>query len=897
MLARAVDPGPRIEEEKRVMKIDPSRRLPASGASSPEVASPRDGMPELRMPLPLEPEVGPGTPPDAVDEFIEQVLRQSRFADQVEWIHHEPARTARYAGEGGAGGDAAGDGFEDLDPRWRSYLAKQGIDRLYSHQAEAVRAAREGRHLVVVSATASGKSLCYNLPVLDHYARGGKGYALYLFPTKALAQDQMRTLDAHLRGLELDLEAGVFDGDTEPAARRRLRERGRIILTNPDMLHRSILPHHGGWAGLFAGLKYVILDEVHSLRGIFGSNVACVLRRLRRLALRHGASPQFICASATIANPVAHVESLLGETVHVIDRDGSPRGARTVVFWNPPRVERPDGTWTRKGPVSVATRLLPELLDREIRTIAFCQARASVELVLRYVWDRLKSRASTRPLADKLESYRAGYLPRERREIERRLFSGELLGVVSTNALELGIDIGGLDACLLLGYPGTVASFLQRAGRAGRRARHSLVIFVAGTEPIDQYFMRHPESFLERSPEAAVIEPENPYILTKHLICAAFEMPLEVADARWFTGGDEDLLRGILDLLAESGQLRKAGGKYHYVEKDFPARRVQLRTVGEENFTIYEGKSENIIGELDYVAGLLSLYEGAIYIHRSETHFVEELDVENQIARLRKDDSGYYTQALLQKSVEVDHPIEEAPVGPLEALCLSEVTVETRITGFKKVRFHTVENIGYGEVDLPPIRLETVALHFDVPRPIIEAAMEHGAEFFFSGLHGVCRLFTGLMPFFVMGDPRDLDYFIDGERVYIYDLFEGGIGYAEKAHEKFSTILQASLEHARACGCEVGCPACVLPSSTRHEANLESGIREYPWPREAARYLLHALMGLEPYVPRLDGVGVTPRPPALDPQEPLDPAVSRKVRRALRGFGKSSAPPSPESGS
>ncbi len=862
----------KLRKEEPVKKTESSQEVFGSPANAPREQNGLEPTPRI---------TSSSNPDTQVEAFIEEVLRLPKNAKGIEWIQHEPARDAQFLT------DSEDDSnFHGLDSRWKSYLQEQGIHRLYSHQGEAVDGIREGKHVVVVSATASGKSLCYNLPVLDHFLKKGKGYALYLFPTKALAQDQMRTLDGHIKGLGLSLEAGVFDGDTEPHMRKRLKQKGRLILTNPDMLHRSILPHHGGWAGLFAGLKYIVVDEVHSVRGIFGSNVANVIRRLKRIAKRYGASPQFIVASATISNPQEHAESLLGEKMQVIDKDGSPRGARTVVFWNPPLVERPDGTKYRKGPLSVATRILPELLERGIRTIGFCQARSSVELMLRYVWDRLKGNKSTKHLAEKLESYRAGYLPNERREIERRLFSGELLGVVSTNALELGIDIGGLDACLLVGYPGTVASFLQRAGRAGRRARHSLVIFVAGSEPIDQYFMRHPDAFFQKSPEAAVIEPENPYILTKHLICAAYELPLTLEDAQWFTGGDQSLLRGILDLLAQGGQLKKANGKYHYVEKDFPAKKVKLRTVGDENFTIYEGKGEKIIGELDYVAGLLSLYEGAIYIHRSETHFVEELDVENQIARLRKDDSGYYTQALLQKTVEEDQALEKKAWPNLDALKLSEVTVETRITGFKKVRFHTVENIGYGEVDLPPIRLETVALHFEVPQVLVEQAMEFGSEFFFSGLHGVCRLFTGLMPFFVMGDPRDIDYFIDGNTVYIYDVFEGGIGYSEKAYEKFEGILKASLEHANSCNCPAGCPSCVLPSSSRYEVALEPGIREFPKPKEAAKYLLHAFLGLETYKPNLEGVDLAPKPNPLEPEEALDPQVARKVERAMRGLKK-----------
>jgi DEAD/DEAH box helicase domain-containing protein len=811
--------------------------------------------------------------PGALESFGEEFLRRAAHAGEICKVHDVPPRPARHAPL------PAG-----LDPRWRGFLARRGIDSLYAHQARAIELALAGRNVAVVSSTASGKTLCYNIPVIERFLRGERSYALYIYPTKALAQDQLRVLTEMLADLDIGVEAGVFDGDTDPVLRRRLRRHGRLILTNPDMLHQAILPQHGGWAGLFSGLSTVVLDEIHSLRGIFGSNVACALRRLRRLAAHHGAAPVFICASATIANPREHAERLLGAPVEVVDEDGAPRGRKTFVLWNPPLYRRPDGSEGRKGPVSVAVRILPELLRREVRTICFARARNTVELILRYVWDRLEKGQGTRPLAAKLEAYRAGYLPAERRQIEGRLFSGDLLGVVSTNALELGIDVGSLDACLLVGYPGTVASVLQRAGRAGRRGQSSLVIYIASPEPIDQYFMRHPESFFERSPESAIVEPENPYVLTKHLICAAYELPLAPADEALF-GKD---FRGILGLLAEGDRLREAGGRWYSVERDFPHKRVHLRTAGDENFTIYELESNRVIGELDYVAGLLSLYEGAVYMHRSETHVVEELDVENQIARIRRGETGYYTQALCQKRVRVDEEAEASP-WRRSRLALGDVTVETRVTGFKKVRFHTVENVGYGEVDLPPLVLETVALYLDLPEELVRDAMRFGADFFHSGLDGVARLFSNFMPFFVMADPQDIDHFVDSRRLYFYDLYPGGIGYAEKAYELFERILDATLEHLAACDCRAGCPGCVLPASSRvvtlpsrAEGAAEPAVLEFPFPKEAARYLLHALLEKEPYAPRLEAAASPAAGTALEPREVLDPRTARKVERAIR---------------
>jgi DEAD/DEAH box helicase domain-containing protein len=847
--------------------------------------------PELpgALPFPPRPDLPPGECPDPVEDrvgrFLREVAASSERSDQVQLLRTVPARGPRYEDQ---------EPPLDLDPRWKRYFQAKNIERLYLHQARAVRLALAGRNVVVVTSTASGKTLAYNIPVLEQFLRAGDGagqagagaYALYLYPTKALAQDQMRVLLEMIRGLGLELEAGVFDGDTEPELRRRLRRRGRIILTNPDMLHQTILPHHGGWSGLFRGLRFVIVDEIHSLRGIFGSNVANVIRRLKRIAAHYGSRPQFIAASATIRNPAEHAERLLGEPVELVDEDGSPRGERVFVLWNPPLVKGSDGALYRRGATRTSVDLLPELLRREVRTICFAQARNTVELVLRYTWDRLRRNRSTSPLAEKLEAYRAGYLPQERREIERRLFSGELLGVVSTNALELGIDVGGLDACLLVGYPGTIASFHQRAGRAGRRGGRSLVLFIARPDPIDQYFMRHPENVFERSPESAVLEADNPYVLTKHLLCAAYELPLSPADARFF--GGEGLFPGVVQILTEGDRLREAEGRWFLVDSDYPAKKVKLRTVADENFTIYELDSRRIVGELDYVAGLLSLYEGAIYLHRSETHFVEELDLKNRIARIRRRESGYYTQALCQKRVKVDAELEaRALAAPAQGdLRLAEVTVETRVTGYKKVRFHSSENVGYGEVDLPPLVLSTIAAYLDIPEPLVDRAMRYGADFFQSGLQGAGRVLSSLLPLFVMGDPQDLDYFIDGRRLYLYDLYPGGIGYAEKTFEIFERTLLAARDHVAACGCPAGCPSCVLPVSTRYEIAMEPSIVEYPFPKEAARFLLHLLTGPPEYLPRLEPVVEPARLPAIEPREPLDPRIARRIRRAMGDLGR-----------
>ncbi|MEM7168499.1 MAG: DEAD/DEAH box helicase, partial [Planctomycetota bacterium] len=627
-----------------------------------------------------------------------------------------------------------------LHPRLVKKLQQDGAWPLWSHQGDAISRVLSGDNVVIASSTASGKTHCYNLPVLDCMLRGENAYALYLFPTKALAQDQMRTLGDWISDLGIEAEAGVYDGDTEPVVRKRLRKNGRVILTNPDMLHAAILPHHGGWAGLFSNLRYVVIDELHTLRGIFGSHVGNVLRRLRRIARHHGADPIFIAASATVRNPGEHAERLVGVPFSVVDDDGAPHGEKTYVLWNPPLFNRDDGTSFRKGAPSVAVRLLPELVRRQIKTICFGRSRNTVELILRYIQERNRGRTGYEEVAGGIEAYRGGYLPSERRAIEDQLFSGKLGGVVATNALELGIDIGGLDACLIAGWPGSVCSFLQQAGRAGRRQSSSVVFLIAGQEPVDQYFMRHPEALFESNPEEAVSEWENPYILIRHLVCAAYEKPLSTDDIVFF--GEE--LVAFLTLLEEEGELREVDGHWYPKDQEYPAAQVKLRTATDENFTIFEIGKDEVVGELDYVAAMLSLYEGAVYLHRTETFLVEEMDFVNQLVKIRRTKTGYYTQALTQKQVTVEDVWEQSEQHAAE-LQLAEVEVVTFITGYKKVRFHTIENIGYGKIDLPPLELDTVSLVIDFDGTALKSADPYGPDFVRSGMHGLARVFREML--------------------------------------------------------------------------------------------------------------------------------------------------------
>ncbi|MBC8261288.1 MAG: DEAD/DEAH box helicase [Planctomycetia bacterium] len=765
----------------------------------------------------------------------------------------------------------------DLDPQIIDHLKASGTWPLYRHQARSLTKSLSGEDVVIASSTASGKTLCCTLPVIDAMVKEPGAHALLLYPTKALSQDQHRHLRGLIDGIGLSLETGIYDGDTEPTLRRRLRRSGRIILTNPDMLHASVLPNHGGWGAFFANLRYVVIDEVHTLRGIFGSHVASVLRRLRRICRHHGSDPTFIAASATIQNPGEHVSRLIGRDVKVIEDDGSPRGHKEVVLWNPPVIEKPDGTLARRGPTSVAVKLLPELVRRGLRTICFARTRNSVELILRYIRERAKGARDREEVADRIEPYRAGYLPSERRQTEASLFDGQLGGVVSTSALEVGIDVGGLDGCIIVGWPGSVCSFMQQAGRAGRRQGESLVFLIAGQDPIDQWFVRHPDSLHESSPENAVIETDNPYIVARHLICAAYELPL--------SGEDSDLLgedlTAMCTVLQEEKRLREEGGAWYLAREEYPATQVKLRTASEENFTILELGPENVIGELDYVAAMLSLYEGAIYIHRAETFIVEEMDHVNCLVKIRRTKTGYYTQVLTQKKVTVTEEWSHREV-PGAGSRLAEVEVRTRLTGYKKVRFHSTENIGYGEVHLPPLELDTVSHEISLNRDTVLQSERFGTAFLRSGMHGVARLFRDLLAMRAMCDPGDIDHHVDDNLIHIFDLYPGGIGYSELGHELHLSMMSDVLEAVTECPCAAGCPACVLPGASRIESALEAEVLEYPFPKEATRWLLHLLLGKESYEPQLEGIPAPCENPMIPVPPLLDARVERKIRKVAR---------------
>ncbi len=608
-----------------------------------------------------------------------------------------------------------------MHPRLSEALLRQGIASLYTHQADAFRAVREGRHVVVVTPTASGKTLCYNLPVLQALLEDPDARALYLFPTKALAQDQQAVLSALGEGLGLGNIVGVYDGDTPASARRRIPQEARIVISNPDMLHVGILPHHTRWGTFFSHLRFVVIDELHAYRGVFGSHVANVLRRLKRIAGFYGSAPQFIASSATIANPDELARRLTSAPVALISRDGSPKAHKHFIFYNPPVMEPALGI--RRPALLEARDIAGRFLTNDLQTIAFARSRLGAELLFTYLRQLLEERGLP---ADMVRGYRGGYLPKERRAIEQGLRQGRVRGVVATNALELGIDIGDLSVAVLTGYPGSIASTLQQAGRAGRRSRVSAVIFIAGPSPLDQYIVTHPDFVLGRSPERALIAPDNPAILLLHLACAAFELPLAEGEDL----GAKDIVSQLLAFLAEDGQVRLAGGRWHWARDAYPAGNVSLRSAGADTFTILarsdEGKPPQTIGTLERFSVPLLLHEGAVYMHEGQTYIVERLDWEAGLAYVQPAEVDYYTEASANIEVQISQTLAEEDEGPLHR-CFGEVIVHGKAVSFRKIRLHTQEVIARGSIDLPAVSMPAGSFWYALPPAFLEQLQELGA--------------------------------------------------------------------------------------------------------------------------------------------------------------------------
>jgi DEAD/DEAH box helicase domain-containing protein len=785
-----------------------------------------------------------------VSRFIERLMLEPGYRDQIVHIQDIPEREARY-----------GELMSPLPPRVAKVLEDTGIERFYTHQVQAIDAIRGGQDVAIVTSTASGKTLCYNVPVLERLVTNPNAKALYLFPTKALAQDQLRGL---VRYVELDpslpMIPGTYDGDTPPNARRKLRDEGNIILTNPDMLHQGILPRHPSWGRFFANLAYVVIDEMHTYRGVFGSNVACVIRRLSRICEHYGGRPQFVCCSATIANPKELAEKLIDRPVTLIDDDGAPRGAKKFVFWNPPFI---DATRTeRRGSSFEAEQLLTKLIQDRVQTITFVKARVVAELIYRFTQERLQKISPS--LANSIKPYRGGYLPEERRDIEKRLFSGELLGVTSTNALELGIDIGSLDAAILTGYPGNVASTWQQAGRAGRGRDEALVILVGQSTPIDQYLMNHPEYFFERTTESAVIDPLNPYVLAKHLRCAAFELPITVNDLARFG----DYMPAILEIFQERKEIVRRGNRWFWTSSGYPSVGVKLRSMSDNTYTIidtttspagYEegqgGSAKNrVIGTMDELSAFEQIHPEAIYLHDGETYFVSDLETDKKVAYVEKADVDYFTQSITETRVKVESEDEKRQFHEAN-VAFGDVTVTSLVFMFKKIKFHSRDSIGFGKITLPPQVMDTAALWLIPPLSALNLVRKWGRDPS-EGLYGIGNVITEVVPLYAMCDPRDVGAVVDSlntgsPTLFVYDRYPGGIGFAERTYRVLEDVLEACLQLVMACECEDGCPSCVgAPVPPFAQNDPDTSPRGRIPDKEAALILLHSLLDKEPYTPK-----------------------------------------------
>jgi DEAD/DEAH box helicase domain-containing protein len=695
-----------------------------------------------------------------------------------------------------------------LEPNVAAALSKRGITELYSHQARAFELSASGQDVVVATPTASGKSLCFNLPVLDALAREPTACALYLFPTKALSRDQEESLRALMGDAGLKHGAITFDGDTPGDARRAAKERAGVLLTNPDMLHGGMLPHHTSWARLFANLRYVVLDELHTYRGVFGSHLANVLRRLERIATFHGSKPRFVFASATIGNPKEHAARMLGREVALVDESGAPRGERTVMIYNPPVVNAELGV--RQSYVKATARLSADLVRAGVTTLVFGQSRNSVEVMLKYLRDHL---SEERIPLDTLLAYRGGYLPQTRRSIEQRLRDGQIRCVVATNALELGIDIGALDAVVCAGYPGNLAALWQRFGRAGRRQEGSLALMVASSAPLDQYVAADPQHILRAPVEQARIDPDNVEILVQHLKCAAFELPFSSGEA--FREVAPAQTAEALDFLSGHQVLHKDEKTWHWATDAYPAANVSLRSVGWDNVVIIEQPQEKTLAEMDWRSAHTMLHEQAIYQHDAEQFEVQRLDLPNRKAYVRKVEPDYFTTALVQTRVEV---LSEASrvEQPKVTFGTGEVSVVEKVVGFKKVKFHTHENVGYGEVAVPELQMHSAAFWLTVPEPVVGEVSAPRVEVV-DAVRALGNAMHSVACVGLMIDPRDLGKTL-GSRVgqplmeptlYFYDEIPGGVGLSPRLYDERAALLARAKTLIEQCGCDDGCPGCI----------------------------------------------------------------------------------------
>ena len=748
-----------------------------------------------------------------VEALCRLLEKKEEFIGQVAHWETVPPREGEYAPVP-----------EGIDDRILGALKGSGIERIYTHQRACYETVRRGTHTVVVTPTASGKTLCYNLPVIQTLLEDENSRALYIFPTKALSQDQQSELNQLIEKGSLPLPVYTYDGDTPNSVRIAARKSGRIVISNPDMLHAGILPNHPRWIKFISALKFVIIDEIHMYRGVFGSHMANLLRRLKRICAFYGTEPVFICCSATIGNPKELTEQLLETEVELIDRNGAPSGEKNIILYNPPLVDRVQGI--RRGVVLEARRIGTMVLREKIKTIVFARSRVRTELIAAYLRNSLANFYTDNHRV-RIESYRGGYLPKERRAIEKGLREGTIHGVVSTNALELGIDIGGLDVSILAGIPGSVASAWQQAGRAGRRNTVSCAILIASASPTDQYIIKHPEYFLSQSPESGWVDPNNIYILMDHLKCAVFELPVQSGEEFGGPVGE------LLDYLEENGTVRFTDGSWYWADRSYPAEHISLRTATSENVIIIdttEGKHE-VIGEMDLPSAKEMLYEGSVYIHRGNQYIVLELDLKENRCYVKTSTVNFYTDAIVKTDIKVLEEDENSPFSDITTV-LGDILVRRQVAKYKKLKYGTHENIGYGEVHVPEDEMHTRSLILLMEKgsravKLLESLTEEMRE---QILSRVGTLLLNVAPFFLLCDKHDIgiservrDPHFGMPALYFYDMYPGGIGLAEGLLRKLNEIIQAALEVVSECPCTGGCPSCIGPESAGSEVYAASG--------------------------------------------------------------------------
>ncbi|KAA0562670.1 DEAD/DEAH box helicase [Bacillus sp. CH30_1T] len=739
-----------------------------------------------------------------LQQLIEHFKKDDDFNKQIVHWHTIDEKTAQLV-----------DLPLEINGKIKNALQIRGIEKLYTHQHSAFKLAMEGKSFTAVTPTASGKTLCYNLPVLQTIMDNPDARALYIFPTKALAQDQKSELNEIISEAEASINSYTYDGDTSANIRQKVRKAGHIVITNPDMLHSAILPHHTKWVSLFENLKYVIIDELHIYRGVFGSHVSNVVRRLKRICEFYGASPIFICTSATIANPKELAEHLTGNEMNLIDNNGAPSAKKHFVFYNPPIVNKPLNI--RRSATLEVRRIAGELLKNKVQTIIFARSRVRVEIILTYLQELVKSQLGTKSI----KGYRGGYLPTQRREIEKGLRSGEIYGVVSTNALELGVDIGQLQVCIMTGYPGTIASAWQQAGRAGRRHGESLVIMVASSSPLDQFIIEHPDYFFEQTPETARINPDNLIILIDHIKCAAYELP--------FKEGEQfgrHYIDDILEFLVEERVVHKNGEKWYWMNDVFPAHNISLRSASQENVIIIDQtdiSAVQVIGEMDRFSAMTLLHDEAIYLHQGVQFQVEELDWEEKKAYVREVDVDYFTDANLAVQLRVLET-DKIRTGERYDVAYGDVTVQAMATIFKKIKFDTHENIGSGPIHLPEEELHTSSSWIS-----LRDAASFSQERLEEGLIGAAQSLKSIIPLFVMCDPSDI--FVvpqikaahnEQPTIFIYDRYPGGIGLSEKVYEQMEKILLETFAMIERCPCKAGCPSCIGTDHSLDTAKVDT---------------------------------------------------------------------------